>query len=89
MGSSNNSPLTHRYEMVKYSKTDNKNTVCNRNLYIKIYGNGLNQLATYNYLVHLLGCDLANKVVDKGLNAYVDKVVVKLRRGLKITLYCK
>lgn len=75
--------------MVKYNKKDNKNTICNRNLYIKVYGNGLNQLATYNYLVRLLGCDLANKIVDKGLNSYVDKLTIKLRRGLKITLYLK
>lgn len=60
-----------------------------RDLRCKVYGCGYNQLAGIPLLTDLLGSVLLEKVLDKGLNTNLDKVTIKLRRGLTITLYTR
>lgn len=75
--------------MVKNYKKESINTLVNRNLYIKVYGNGYNQLVGVPGLRHILGDILCNKVLEKGLNSDLDKVVLKFRRGLTVTIYAR
>lgn len=60
-----------------------------RDLLIKVYGCGYNQLAGIPLLSDLLGPVLLAKVLDKGLNSGLDRCQIKLRRGLTITIYAR
>lgn len=66
----------------------------NRNFRIKVYGvdeNGkrINKLVGVSGIIALIGVELLNKFIGRFLKAKLDKVVNKLRRGLKVTLYAK
>lgn len=66
----------------------------NRNFLIKVAGvNGqgqkLNILVGVSGLVKLIGIELADKFVIRSFKSQGDKCVCKLRRGLKVTFYCK
>ncbi len=66
----------------------------NLNFRIKVYGrdeNGkrVNMLVGVSGLIALIGEELFNKLVGKAFSCVLDKFVAKLRRGLKITFYCK
>lgn len=67
-------------------------TEINRNFLIKVYGvdeNGkrINKLVGVSGLLNLIGLDLAAKFIKKAFASALDKVICKLRRGLKITFY--
>lgn len=66
-----------------------ESTIINRNYYIKVYGLGINQLVGWPKLVEIVGMDLATKIYNKAIKMREDKQIVKLRRGLKITIYAK
>lgn len=77
---SNNSELC-------YTKTE-----INRNFKIKIHGvnycgRNKNVLVGVSGLVQLIGPELANTLLAKAFKSDKDKVVCRLRRGLKITFY--
>lgn len=64
----------------------------NHNWLIKVYGvdqngNRINKLVGVRGLLELIGLELAAKFVARAFRALLDKVVCKLRRGLKITFY--
>lgn len=66
----------------------------NRNFKIKVAGfNGdskkINTLVGVSGLINLIGIELADKFIKRAFadSAYDDKVVCKLRRGLKVTFY--
>lgn len=66
----------------------------NQNFRMKVYGmdengNRINKLVGVAGLIALIGIELFNKFVDRAINAGLDKVVCKLRRGLKISFYAK
>lgn len=75
--------------MFKYNPKEPISTQLNRNVYIKVYGNNYNQLVGVPMLLDLVGPVLFEKILDKILNATMDKLTIKLRRGLKITIYAK
>lgn len=67
-------------------------TEINRNWLIKVYGidqngNRINKLVGVSGLLELIGLDLDAKFIARAFRAMLDKVVCKLRRGLKITFY--
>ena len=71
---------------------DHTVTEINRNWLIKVYGvdqngNRINKLVGVSGLLELIGLELAAKFVARAFRALLDKVVCKLRRGLKITFY--
>ncbi len=65
----------------------------NRNFKIKIYGivdgKRVNTLVGVSGLIHAIGgaIDLVNRLLGRAFNGMGDKVVCKLRRGLKVTFY--
>lgn len=65
----------------------------NANFKIKVFGkaneNGkkLNTLVGVSGLINLIGEELADKLTCKAMNGTSDKLVCKLRRGLKVTFY--
>lgn len=66
----------------------------NMNFRIKVYGvdeegNKINKALGVMGLIRLIGIELANKFFGRAFKAGVDKVVCKLRRGIKITFYAK
>lgn len=75
--------------MFKRNSKEPISTQLNRNVYIKVYGNNYNQLVGVPMLLDLVGPVLFEKILDKILNATMDKLTIKLRRGLKITIYAK
>lgn len=75
--------------MFKRNQKEPISTQLNRNVYIKVYGNNLNQLVGYPMLLDLVGDVLFDKILEKILNSNMDKLTIKLRRGLKITIYAK
>lgn len=75
--------------MFKRNYKEPISTQLNRNVYIKVYGNNYNQLVGMPMLLDLVGPILFEKILDKILNATMDKLTIKLRRGLKITIYAK
>lgn len=75
--------------MFKRNHKEPISTQLNRNVYIKVYGNNLNQLVGVPMLLDLVGPVLFEKILDKILNSPLDKLTIKLRRGLKITIYAK
>lgn len=69
-------------------------TFINSNFRMKVYGldengNRINKLVGVAGLIALIGIELFNKFVDRAINAGLDKVVCKLRRGVAITFYAK
>mgnify|MGYP000767379619 FL=1 len=69
-------------------------TFINNNFRMKVYGvdengNRVNKLVGVAGLIALIGIELFNKFIDRALNAGLDKVVCKLRRGVAITFYAK
>lgn len=66
----------------------------NQNFRIKVYGvdengNKINRLVGVTGILALIGAELLNKFIARFIKAGLDKVVNKLRRGLKVTLYAK
>lgn len=62
----------------------------NRNFIIKIYGNGQNKAVGVTGLRGAVQDDnLVNKMLSKAFATMEDKQVCKLRRGLKVSFYCK
>lgn len=66
----------------------------NLNFRIKISGvdeNGkkINTLVGVAGLIKAIGIELANKFIAKAFNKGLDKVLFKLRRGIKISFYSK
>ena len=76
-----------RFDMYDEKVTFSTNVY--RNLRIKVYGNGLNQLVGIPFLYRLCGRVLSHKILEKGLVTDLDRITIKLRRGLKITIYPK
>ena len=74
-----------------YNSIDYSTKEINSNFKIKVsgYSNGLkiHSLVGVYGLINLIGVDLTNKLFDKAFNSKKDKYILKLRRGLKITLY--
>ena len=64
-------------------------TLFYRNYRIKVYGNGYNQLVVIPWLMGELGPVLFDKVLSKANNTLLDKVELKFRRGIKVTIYVK
>lgn len=69
-------------------------TFINSNFRMKVYGldengNRINKLVGVAGLIALIGIELFNKFVDRAVNAGLDKVVCKLRRGLQVSFYAK
>lgn len=61
----------------------------NGNCRMKVYGKGLNTLLGFAGSVALLGMELLSRLFMKFIASGMDKLVVKLRRGIKITFYAK
>ena len=61
----------------------------NRTLHIKVYGKSLNTLVGIPGLCSLLGDVLAYKIIRTALFEPNLKYTVKLRRGIKVTIYAK
>lgn len=66
----------------------------NLNFRIKISGvdeNGkkINTLAGVSGLIKAIGIEMANKFIVKAFDKGKDKLICKLRRGLKISFYSK
>lgn len=69
-------------------------TFINNNFRMKVYGvdengNRINKLVGVTGLIALIGIELFNKFIDRALNAGLDKVVCKLRRGIQVSFYAK
>ncbi len=69
-------------------------TFINSNFRMKVYGvdengNRINKLVGVAGLIALIGIELFNKFIDRAINAGLDKVVCKLRRGLQVSFYVK
>lgn len=76
-------------KILNYTKT-----FINKNFRLKVYGvdsegNRVNKLVGVAGLIALIGIELLNKFIDRALNAGLDKVVCKLRRGLQVSFYIK
>ena len=66
----------------------------NRNYRIKVAGVDnegckINTLVGVSGMLALIGCELANKFLDRAERGMDDNCVCKLRRGMKITFYNK
>ncbi len=66
----------------------------NRNYLIKVAGVDnegckINTLVGVSGMLALIGCELANKFLDRAEKGMGDNCVCKLRRGLKVTFYVK
>ncbi len=78
-------------------KTNNLNyttTEINNNFRIKVYGvdangNRINKLVGVAGLIALIGIELLNKFMKRAFACMEDVCVCKLRRGLKVSFYCK
>lgn len=69
-------------------------TEINRNFRIKVYGidengNKINKLVGVAGLITLIGVEFLNKFLNRAFNCLQDVCVCKLRRGLKVSFYCK
>lgn len=56
-------------------------------VYGKINGRTVNQLVGIPWLIRNIGNVLLRKVLEKGYDSDLDSVTIRLRRGIKITLY--
>lgn len=66
----------------------------NMNFRIKVYGidengNKINKALGVMGLIKLIDIELANKFLNRAFNSGLDKIVCKLRRGIKVTFYVK
>ena len=66
----------------------------NMNFRIKVYGmdengNKINKALGVMGLIKLIGIELVNKFLGRAFNSGLDKIVCKLRRGIKVTFYGK
>ena len=71
-----------------------KTSTINRDFRIKAagvdpQGNKINTLVGVSGLIALIGVDFANKFLEKAFNSLEDSTCCKLRRGIRITFYCK
>lgn len=70
-------------------------SVINRNYRIKVYGldesgSMVNKLVGVSGLLKLVGdISLVNRILKRAFDCLLDACICKLRRGLKITFYCK
>lgn len=69
-------------------------TEINHNFRIKVYGvdangNRINKLVGVAGLIALIGIELLNKFIQRAFACMEDVCVCKLRRGLKVSFYCK
>ena len=85
MSNKNNSDMKQLNYSTKY---------INRNYLIKVAGVDnegckINTLVGVSGMLALIGCELANKFLDRAERGMGDNCVCKLRRGLKITFYNK
>lgn len=60
-----------------------------RNYRCKVYGRGVNQLVGLPWLMAEFGDILLSKILEKADNTLLDKVELKFRRGLKVTIYVR
>lgn len=60
----------------------------NRNYRCKVYGNGLDTLVGYLGFVTLVQ-NLEDRILERVSSCPLDKCVVRLRRGIKLTFYYK
>lgn len=66
----------------------------NRNFRLKVsgvdaLGNRINKLVGVAGMIALIGVEMFNKLLDRATRCLEDVCVCKLRRGLKISFYCK
>lgn len=65
----------------------------NANYRIKVFGihNGkkINTLVGVSGMIRIIGVEFANKFLAKAERSMDDYCVCKLRRGIKVTFYCK
>lgn len=66
----------------------------NRDYRIKVAGidnngNKINTLVGVSGLFNLIGVELANKFLGRAYRCMDDNCYCKLRRGLRVTFYCK
>jgi len=65
----------------------------NLNFRIKVSGtrSGVkyNKLVGVSGLIDILGIELTNKLINRAFTSYDDKIICKLRTGLKVTFYSK
>lgn len=65
----------------------------NMNFRIKVAGvvdgKKVNKLVGVYGLIELVGVEMANKMLRRAFNGTGDKMVCKLRRGIKVTFYSK
>lgn len=75
--------------MCPYDEKVTFSTNVYRNLRIKVYGHNVNKLIGIPGLFALCGRVLSHKILAKGFTSDLDKVTIRLRRGLRITIYAK
>lgn len=65
----------------------------NANYRIKVFGivegKKINTLVGVSGMLKLIGAELANKFLSRAERSMDDYRVCKLRRGIKVTFYCK
>ena len=65
----------------------------NANYRIKVFGivggKKINTLVGVSGMLKLIGAELANKFLSRAERSMDDSCVCKLRRGIKVTFYCK
>ena len=65
----------------------------NANYRIKVFGivegKKINTLVGVSGMLKLIGAELANKFLSRAERSMDDCCVCKLRRGIKVTFYCK
>jgi hypothetical protein len=52
-------------------------------------GKKINTLVGVSGMLKLIGAELANKFLSRAERSMDDSCVCKLRRGIKVTFYCK
>lgn len=78
--------------LIDYRKVNFTTTEINRNFKIKVYGtnNGtkVDKAVGVSGLIREIGdYDIVNSMIEKAFNKGTDRVICKLRRGLKVTFY--
>ena len=56
---------------------------------IDALGNKINKLVGVSGMIALIGVEMFNKLLDRAFSCLLDVCVCKLRRGLKVSFYCK
>lgn len=75
------------YQNINFSTNE-----INRNFKIKVYGTNdgkkVDHAVGVSGLIRIIGdYDIVNSMLEKAFNKGKDKVICKLRRGLKVTFY--